>query len=173
MKNDILNLLAKQDKIHFEYESGSINPVKHLKEASKFVPDVPGVYLVFCRSQFYDCPDHLKFEMDGVVNSLVYFGKAGGVTKNGKKINQGLYGRLNNVISDSNLNLKDIKRADYWQIITAKYGIEKLKIVCLLHENPQMFEETLYNFLNKNLLEYPLLNKKRGRTKNSLNLKSN
>jgi hypothetical protein len=35
--------------------------------------------------EFYDCPDHLKFEMDGVVNSLVYFGKAGGVTKNGKK----------------------------------------------------------------------------------------
>ena len=30
---------------------------------------------------------------------------------------QGLNGRLNNVISDQSIKLKDLKRAKYWEII--------------------------------------------------------
>ena len=165
MRKDILDLISNSEKIVFEFYTGSNNPIEHLKLATKIVPNDSGIYLVFCENRFLNSMVHLEYEIEGNLYSLMYFGKAGGITKTGKNISQGLNGRINNVISDSKRNLKDIKRANYWETVTTEMGIEKLLIICLTHESPQEIENVLYSFLDKNELQYPVLNKRRGRKK--------
>lgn len=82
-----------------------------------------------------------------------------------KKIIQGLNGRINNVVSDKYRNLKDEKRANYWNLIMNEFNFNELIIIYKLHNNPIEVENNIYDFLDKYNLKYPLINKKRGRNK--------
>jgi hypothetical protein len=87
----------------------------------------------------------------------------GGITKKGKLIRQGLNGRINNVTSDSTRNFKDIKRAKYLNVIMSEFNIDNMLIFYKENDNPQLLEDEIYSFFDNNGLNYPLLNKKRGR----------
>jgi hypothetical protein len=159
----ISDILEKTPKHNFYFKRNSDSPIQHLKEQTVFVPDSAGLYLVFCPYSFNQVEDHLKFTINGELYSLLYFGKAGGITKRGKMIKQGLKGRLNNVTSDSQRNLIDVKRAIYWNLIMREFNIDNMLIFYKENDNPQLLEEEIYSFLDNNGLNYPLLNKKRGR----------
>lgn len=66
-----------KNKGHFFFEKG-----KNLKELSKDVPDLPGVYYIL--------------RLPKGKNELVYIGKSGTILQNGSFKEQGLNGRLNN-----------------------------------------------------------------------------
>lgn len=166
MQELIINIIENNGHNSFEFNYNENNPVNHLRVQTNKVTDNPGIYLVFSkRSNEEFCMNcaHLDYEIGLEWNHLVYFGKAGGATKNGKVIKQGLKGRINNVISDSSRNLKDIRRANYWNIVMNECYFEKFTVIYFEHENPQEIENTIYNFLDEGNHKYPLLNKKRGR----------
>ena len=138
----------------------SLTPSKALRTATQNVPNKAGVYLVFAPLNKSEGEKHLIYEIEGVKNELIYFGIAGGVTKNGRVIKQGLSRRINNVVSDG---LKDIQRAKYWNLKMSERKISKLKIIYVLKENPRDLENIIYNALDTRFLKYPSLNKKLGR----------
>lgn len=163
MQELVLNIINTNHNNLFVYNRLSENSVKHLKIQSNLVPNTAGLYLVFCRENIYKANSHLKFEINNINHTLLYFGKAGGTTHSGKIITQGLNGRINNVVSDSKRNLKDVKRANYWTIVMTEYQIETLYVIYYPYQAPQSLENIIYNFLDVNNLVYPLMNKKRGR----------
>ena len=166
MQELIINIIENNGNNSFEFNCKEKIPVSHLREHTKAVPDSSGLYLVFSKrrnEELFDNCAHLNYQIELEWNELVYFGKAGGVTKNGKVIRQGLQGRINNVISDSSRNLKDIKRANYWNIVMNERDFKKFTIIYFEHENPQNLENIIYNFLDEGNYKYPLLNKRRGR----------
>lgn len=166
MIETINNIIGSNGNIFFEFWSNTNNPVRHLKEQTLSVPNNPGLYLVFRRntsSLLQSTFPHLNYLIDGEDYELLYFGKAGGLTRTGKVIKQGLQGRINNVISDSNRQLKDIRRADYWSLIMNEFNIPELRIIYAEHSNPNKIENNIYYYLDNHNLRYPLLNKKRGR----------
>jgi hypothetical protein len=144
-------------KNKFVFNANHENPVKHLKDVTANVPETDGLYYVFAKANS-SSPNHLVFDLDKQQYELIYFGIAGGVTKNGKEGKQKLKGRINNVVGSSS-----IKRAKYWQQEMHKQQIEEFIVFYLIHPNPQVEEATYYTYLNTNGLIYPLLNKKRGR----------
>jgi len=144
-------------KNKFVFNANHENPVKHLKEVSANVPETDGLYYVFAKANL-SSPNHLVFDLDKQQYELIYFGIAGGVTKNGKEGKQKLKGRINNVVGSSS-----IKRAKYWQQEMHKQQIEEFIVFYAIHQNPQLEEASYYTFLNSNGLIYPLFNKKRGR----------
>jgi hypothetical protein len=164
MVMEIIENILKKELIIFDFEK-SDSAINKLKEQTKNVPNIPGLYFVFCKDKFDETYSHLELNLDNTTHTLLYFGKAGGITYEGKKLKQGLNGRLNNVISDSSRNLKDIKRAKYWEIIMNERNISILRIVCFICENPSQIEESIYNELDISNKLYPFLNKKRGRNK--------
>ncbi len=161
---EIIENILKDKILIFEFEK-SDSAVHKLKEQTKNIPNLSGLYFVFCQEKLDEKFKHLEFNLVDLTHTLLYFGKAGGVTLKGNKLKQGLKGRLNNVISDSSRNLKDIKRAKYWEIIMDENNISILRIVCFLSDNPSQIEESIYNELDKSNKIYPFLNKKRGRNK--------
>ena len=166
MQNLINNIIENKGNNYFEFYCNLNNPLRHLKERTCLVPNQSGLYLVFSKKtkdEFLENCAHLNYKIDLELNELLYFGKAGGLTKKGRIIIQGLNGRINNVISDSSRNLKNIKRANYWNIVMNDFNIPKFTIIYIEHNNPQEVENTIYNFLDENNLKYPLMNKKRGR----------
>jgi hypothetical protein len=166
MKQIINSILSDNKNHHFKFFSKHEKPTAHLKEVTKDLTNNSGLYLVFIEKNIYDKRDfHLNFDINNMLYSLIYFGKAGGISKSGKVITQGLRGRINNVISDSTRGLKDVKRAIYWNQVLIELNSESLDIFCIEHINPSEIEEKLYDFLDKSNLKYPILNKKRGRTK--------
>lgn len=167
MKDLIQNIIQNRGNNFFEFIKNNENPIKHLKENTSYVPNLPGIYLVFCEGKSNS--NHLNFKISDKIFKLLYFGKAGGKTNSGKVIIQGLNSRINNVVSDSTRGMKDVKRAKYWNKIMLEFGIEKLYVVCHIHDAPQQLENNIYDYLDRNNLEYPLMNKKRGR----LTIKSN
>ena len=166
MKKLVFDIVENSKVNCFEFNRTALNPVKHLKELTKLVPNVAGLYLVFCREdKLIDIEDHLNFVINNENYVLTYFGKAGGVTKDGRILKQGLNGRINNVVSDSHRNLKDIKRATYWNLVMTEFNIDSFYVIYKLDDNPQFMEECIYSFLDDNNLGYPIMNKKRGRIK--------
>jgi|688.fasta_scaffold190383_2 cytoplasmic iron level regulating protein YaaA (DUF328/UPF0246 family) len=161
MKDLINGILKNPVNKYFEFELSVSNSVKNLKKATKLVPNLSGIYLVF--SEGLSESNHLNFKISDKNYSLLYFGKAGGITNSGRVIIQGLNSRINNVVSDSTRGLKDVKRAKYWNELMLEFGIEKLYVFCNIHDNPQQLENIIYGYLDNNNLEYPLMNKKRGR----------
>jgi hypothetical protein len=161
--NEIIELRGTNS---FEFTNKTSNHICHLNEQTIEVPNTSGLYLVF-RKQISDDSEstfsHLIYLIEGENYELIYFGKAGGLTKEGKAIKQGLRGRINNVITDSIRGLKDIKRANYWNIIMKEFNIDQLRILYSEVSNPQDFENIIYKFLDNHNLKYPILNKKRGR----------
>jgi hypothetical protein len=95
----------------------------------------------------------------------MYFGKAGGHTKAGKKIAQGLNGRINNVVSDSEKNIKDMKRGKYWDLILNEINENNFYIKYIEDEEPILIENKIYELLNVDSLVYPYLNSTLGRPK--------
>jgi hypothetical protein len=169
MNEYVTNLLLKTD-YYFEFENSNGDVIKELKCKTNHIPNNSGLYFVFCDENI-NSEKHLKFLIKNKPKNLIYFGKAGGLKKSGVKIKQGLHGRINNVVSDSLLELKDIKRAKYWKIIMDKNKINKLFILCIEIENPIIIENKIYDLLKSNNLEYPLLNKKLGRKSKITNIK--
>lgn len=167
MKDLIQNIIHNRGNNFFEFIKNNQNPIKHLKENTASVPNLPGIYLVFCEGKSNS--NHLNFKISDKIFKLLYFGKAGGKTDSGKIIVQGLKSRINNVVSDSKLGMKDVKRAKYWNHVMIENRMEKFYIIYFMHETPQQLENQIYDFLDNNNLEYPLMNKKRGR----LPIKSN
>jgi hypothetical protein len=162
----IIYIIENKDDNFFEFNVNSLNPVKHLKDITNSVPERPGIYLVFTNKNEADfCEDysHLNFFIDHYLCELVYFGKAGGLTTKGRLIRQGLKGRINNVVSDSGRNLKDVPRAVYWNVIMNDHNFQTLKVIFFEHNNPQNLENEIYAFLDANNRKYPLMNKRRGR----------
>lgn len=163
MRNIISKIINDCKEERFQVLRDVLNPIRHLKEQSASVPDSAGLYLIFCCNKYYSENEHLMFDIDNEQFVLLYFGKAGGITQNGKIIKQGLNGRINNVTSDSSRNFKDIKRAKYWNIIMCEFNIDNMLIFYTENQKPQSIEDEIYSFLDSNGLKYPLLNKKRGR----------
>jgi hypothetical protein len=166
MQNLVKNIIANRASNYFEFYRNSNSPVGHLKEQTSTVPNRSGMYLVFSKKSneaFCENCAHLNFEIDLVWHELLYFGKAGGHTKGGRALKQGLKGRINNVISDSSRNLKHVKRAVYWDIVMNEFNFEKLIIIYIEHINPQEVENSIYRFLDESNRKYPSMNKRRGR----------
>lgn len=160
MKQSINDIIESTGNNFFYFKFNSKNPVRHLKEQTAIVPNTPGVYLVFRKiTNGEDITNfsYLNYIIEGEDYELLYFGKAGGLTKNGKVIVQGLNSRINNVVSDS------IKRAKYWDMIMNEFNFQEFKVIFSEQPNPQLIENIIYNFLDSNNLKYPLMNKKRGR----------
>ena len=78
-----------------------------LKELSKDVPDLPGVYYIL--------------RLSGGKIDIVYIGKSGTIQQNGKFKNQGLNARLNN-------KQEDIKREKFFNDKCEKENIDALDI---------------------------------------------
>jgi len=91
-----------KNKGHFFFEKD-----KNLKELSKDVPDLPGVYYILRLSR-------------GKID-LVYIGKSGTILQNGSFKEQGLNGRLNN-------KQEGIKREDFFNEKCIKENIDALDI---------------------------------------------
>ena len=166
MENLILKIIAESGDNYFDFDRDNEYPVLHLKKQTENILDVSGLYFVFYSERIENDFEHLKFEINGIILNLAYFGKAGGITKAGKTINQGLKGRLNNVVSDSSRNLIDVKRAIYWKVVMEEYKIEKFHIIYHFHNQPDEIENSIYNYLNLHKVKYPLMNKVRGRKSN-------
>jgi hypothetical protein len=158
MKN-IINSVLKSH-LNFEFLNSCDNLIKHLKNETINIPNLSGIYMVFCLEDINKEESHLKFEFNQIRLTLVYFGKAGGYTKTGRKLSQGLNGRINNVVSN------DVKRAIYWKKEMEANNLRKFLVYCLLDENPTIIENQIYDFLDRNNLSYPLMNKKRGKKQN-------
>ncbi len=166
MKKLIDSIISERNNNFFHFSRDSENTVRHLKEQSNRTPDSPGLYLVFRKitdEKMNTNLSHLHYRIENQNYQVLYFGKAGGLTKNGKVIKQGLRGRINNVVSDSSRNLIDIKRALYWKIVMNEFDFSQFLIIYKTHENPQSIENIIYNYLDANNLQYPVMNKKRGR----------
>jgi hypothetical protein len=151
------------EKSGYFYFTKCKDAIRSLKNSTSDVPNQAGIYLVFSQLIIDKNKSHLHYQINDTQHELIYFGKAGGVTKSGRLIKQGLNGRINNVTSDSSRGFKHIKRAIYWNSILEEYGMNKIYICYLLNPNPLIIEGEIYNFLNDNDLDYPLLNKKLGR----------
>ena len=160
--DDILPIISIVDLLEvgnkFIFEVGSDNPTKHLRKITKNVPNLPGLYLVFSekRNDFEE-KSHLYFILENWELELVYYGKAGGVTKDGKILKQNLVGRINNVVNG------DVPRAIYWNNEMLENNENALIIYYQIFENPSQIEKGIYNFLDVNSLSYPRMNKKLGR----------
>ncbi|QJD80401.1 hypothetical protein [Spirosoma rhododendri] len=159
MKETILPLLNRSSFSHFVFKSEQDKPSKHLREVSKYVPDVSGLYFVFAK-EILSMPseEHLRFYLDKTEYHLLYFGKAGGTTQKGKVINQKLKGRINNVVGNPS-----IKRAVHWNSFMIETGITELYVYWCSEAQPQSVEGSIYNYLNANGLAYPVLNRRLGR----------
>jgi hypothetical protein len=156
MKELVEKFIRDNQGSSFVFESGFIDPIFHLRHVTKSVPNLPGVYLVFAEKSDTKT-EHLRYEIDGLDYELVYFGKAGGFTSNGRRLSQGLNGRINNVVSN------DESRALYWHRSMSEFGCSKFLVIYTLLDHPQELENELYNLLDNGGLQYPILNKRRGR----------
>ncbi len=155
MEQIIYKILA--DDLSFEFSKSSAEPTKHLKNVTEKIPNDSGLYLVFCLEELNYENSHLVFDFNNKKLTLVYFGKAGGYKKDGSRFSQGLNGRINNVVSN------DVRRALYWKKEMEANNLSKYFVYCLLDENPAIIENEIYDFLDRNNLSYPLMNKKRGK----------
>ena len=91
---------------HFFFKKGD-----NLRQVSKSVPDLPGVYYIIRLSK-------------GRIE-LVYIGKSGMIQQNGQYKDQGLQGRLNN-------KQKGIERQDFFESRILKENIDALDIYWLV-----------------------------------------
>lgn len=163
-QNTIINLInnakSKGDFI-FKVEK-LIGATKSLAIQSKSVPNVPGIYFLFSEAE--NLHSEHTFKINGILHNLLYFGKAGQKKDGTLNKSQQLYKRINNVISDSTRGLKDVKRGIYWEIILKELNKEYFKVIWIeTNFNCVTDENTIYESLNKNRIEYPYLNKILGR----------
>lgn len=100
---------------HFFFRKG-----KSLKELTKDVPDLPGVYYII--------------RLSGGRIDLVYIGKSGTIQQNGRFKDQGLKGRLNNKQDGA-------RREDFFNEMCLKENIDALDIywyVTFDHKNQDL-----------------------------------
>lgn len=159
----INELIVENDFKHFIFKKCKNDDlaVSELKKITKKVPNEDGVYFVFRPLDVNRNVDkHLIYYLNNNQYELIYFGKAGGVTSNGKVIRQKLVGRINNVVGEN------ISRAVKWNQVMNENNIDYLTVYYCVVTEPQNFEEKIYSFLKNENLSYPILNKKRGRKPN-------
>jgi hypothetical protein len=155
--NQLIELFDFENR-KFEFEVGNENPTKSLRQQTKNVPNMPGLYFVFSEKKSHnDLKSHLYFTLEQNEMELLYFGKAGGVTRNGKVLKQNLLGRINNVVNE------DVPRARYWNAEMIENKESKFIVYFILNDNPSQIEKSIYNYFDLNKLPYPRLNKKLGR----------
>jgi hypothetical protein len=162
MKKIILENIEKDNYSSFIFEHQESNPVKHLKSVSEKVPNTDGIYFVFAKKN-NDTKEHLLFNILNSEYEIYYFGIAGGTTQKGKNSKQKLIGRINNVVGTPS-----VKRAIYWNNEMVKHNLSEFIVFYSLNNQPKEIEDCIYNFLNKNNLSYPKLNKPRGRKKSDV-----
>lgn len=158
MRKYIEQIIKKKANNFFVFNRGHYNPVFSLKQSTHAVPDTAGLYLVFAEKRQSHL-EYLNFQIQEEVYELVYFGKAGGVTSSGRVLKQGLKGRINNVVSG------DLKRGIYWDKEMSNMGCDRFLVLFDELVSPQEMENLIYNYLDDNKYEYPILNKTRGRRK--------
>ncbi len=156
MREQVEQVIQGDQENRFVFERGYADPVSHLKEVTQSVPNLSGIYLVFAEN-LVPRDEHLRYVINGLDYELVYFGKAGGITSDGKQLNQGLRGRINNVVSN------DERRAIFWDRRMSEIFCSRFLVIYTLSDQPQEFENELYNLLDNGGLKYPILNKRRGR----------
>jgi len=159
MIQEIKNILETSNENSFTFQFDALNPKKQLKIKTIEVPNEARLYFVFCEEHLSIDNNHLLYELNGKYYTLLYFGKAGGLTKSGKKTKQGLKGRINNVVSG------DVPRAIYWTSVMKENHIKKFHVFYQIIENPSATENMIYQFLDMNSKKYPLMNQRRGRKK--------
>lgn len=159
----ISNLLATHPSGSFWFNAGEVKPTTALREATKGVPNSPGLYFVFAEGEPTPANQYLHFVFEGKSYILHYFGKAGGMNRQGEPFKQGLRGRINNVVKYPEEGLKDIKRATYWSMVMDKQHINKLLIRYVLTDTPQATEGMIYNVIASNKLQLPMMNRPLGR----------
>jgi hypothetical protein len=158
--NQIIELFDFENR-KFEFEVGDENPTKLLRRQTKNVPNLPGLYFVFSEKKSHDSiKSHLYFSLEGIDVELLYFGKAGGVTSNGKVLKQNLFGRINNVVNG------DIPRAKYWNAEMIENNESKFFVYYFITDIPFDTEKEIYRFFDNSNLTYPRMNKKLGRKSN-------
>lgn len=158
MEDLIEEIINDSQKRRFDFSKGKSDPRKHLREASSVIKDCnAGLYLVLVQGYLKPAFEHLVFDIDAEPHTLCYFGKAGGVRRDGTPIRQTLHGRINNVVAG------DVPRALYWQQEMILLGVDKFIVFCRCHSRPLELEQQIYAHLNQNELEYPVMNKKLGR----------
>jgi hypothetical protein len=162
LKAFINNHLLNSEELVFRK---SETPVQTLKKLTHEVKNEAGLYFLFIPVIIEDSNPNLIFEFNSKKYTMCYFGKAGGLTRDGKKILQGLNGRINNVTSDSSRGLKDIKRAIYWNQFLTENQLDSLILKYIYVENPLQIEREIYKILKTNNIQYPELNKKLGKKK--------
>ncbi|GAB3323656.1 hypothetical protein GCM10027299_20090 [Larkinella ripae] len=157
MKAYIHNLLAESAG-SFTFFSGNATPTIHLRDITREVPNSPGLYFVFVEGHHPTIGDHLHFTFNSIDYTLYYFGKAGGITRDGRVIRQGLFQRINNVVNN------DIPRAKYWDDFMQTRDIKQFNIKYILagEDNPRDLEGNIYSLLNNNNLDYPIMNSRLG-----------
>lgn len=154
----VKEIINDSQKFRFDFSKGKSDPRKHLREASLVIGDCEaGLYLVFVKGYLSPSFEHLVFQIDAERHTLCYFGKAGGLKKDGSPIRQTLRQRINNVVTG------DVPRALYWEQEMDVLGVEKFTIYCKCYSRPLELEQQIYAHLNLNELEYPAMNKKLGR----------
>ena len=161
MKQKILSQIKDSKFSKFVFKANQVNPIEHLKTATANVPNNDGNYYVFANAD-KELPEHLIFNILNNDYELIYFGISGGVSKSGKVGLQKLKDRINNVVGSSS-----IKRAKYWDSEMKIYNINEFTVFYCINNNPKEIEDYIYEFLKSEKLNYPKLNKKRGRKKKS------
>lgn len=141
----------------FMFHAGHEKPAQHLRNVTQNVPQVPGIYLVFYEGEVFNEADYLKYFVNGITLTLAYFGIAKGGDGPSYKTNQGLKGRINNVVENN------IQRAKYWDLRMSENNIQTFYVFYLAIDLPKEIEDNIYDELDEQNLIYPFLNQKRGR----------
>lgn len=165
----LVEQIITQSTGSFIFKAGQEDPNQHLRDVTNSIPDtMPGFYLVFTDGELYPKEVHLLYTINGNLYTLCYFGKGGGFKKNGSgNRTQQLRARLNNVVSDSSRDIKDMKRARYWKRLLNEYNKNELLIIYKEHVKPYELEDEIYDYLKREKLLYPFMNKKQGKKKKS------
>ena len=160
MKTEIIDLITINNNQNFIFNKClDIVAVSELKERTRNVPNVDGIYFVFTTLiANRNVQKHLIYKINNNSYEFIYFGIAGGLKANGKEGDQKLKRRINNVVGNNS-----IKRAIKWNVVLKENSFTSFTVFYCLLKEPKSFEDKIYSYLKKEILKYPLLNQKRGR----------
>lgn len=162
MQEQIKRIVRNEKSFTFNRNDVGLWPARYLNSITQEVPNEEGMYWVFSSKIINPNADHLHFELKNQMVELVYFGKAGG-----ENIKQGLQGRIRNVVSDANRQIKDMQRGTYWALVMQPedLDIESLFVFYQTMKQAKETEDSFYRFLDHSNKKYPELVKPRGRAR--------
>ena len=157
MREIVETIVSEGNSFRFERDDSMRAPQRYLSQITQNVPNEEGNFIVFSTKILNPSLLHLHFMLDGQKVELVDFGKAGGVRPNGKPIRQGIYGRINNVVSDSAREIKDMNRGTYWSLVMQPNDLDIPTLLVYYQEfNGAAARKREYlAYLNRNNLAHP------------------